>query len=368
MDSQVEAYLSLDDPPKSDHLWRYTSWQRAHPTGDSGSIPSDVSIPNLKLRDINGEDVEGVTLDFGQELPIPFDGSPTSDAFMKAITHGKAILMTIPDNWNSDVPLVLEITTGKGIEAAHIHIKTGRHSEVTILTRIEGDCAWLGLLRTAETGVGSTLHDVLVNKIRHGSLLRVDSFKAGRDSTITAGTVSAGSKQTKADIRYMLDSTGANLKVLGSLLAAERMHLDHHIEIRHVAPNTYSRLNWHTACSGRSTSVGTGMLKIDKGAKLADAGQLFHNLLLSEKAKANSIPELEVEENDVVGCGHGTANGPVDESQRFYLMARGLSEKESEDALVAAFLNSTLSQMGSELVHAWLIKTVEDALDGLKQS
>ena len=107
------------------------------------------------------------------------------------------------------------------------------------------------------------------------------------------------------------------------------------------------------------------MLRIEKGARQADAGQLFHNLLLSEKAKANSIPELEVEENDVVGCGHGTANGPVDEDQRFYLMARGLSEQEAEDALVAAFLNSTLSQMGNEDVHAWLIDAVEDALIGL---
>ena len=78
-----------------------------------------------------------------------------------------------------------------------------------------------------------------------------------------------------------------------------------------------------------------------------------------------SIPELEVEENDVVGCGHGTANGPVDESQRFYLMARGLSKEESEDALIAAFLNSTLTGMGTENVHSWLITAVEDALKNL---
>ena len=143
------------------------------------------------------------------------------------------------------------------------------------------------------------------------------------------------------------------------------MHLDHHIEISHTAPHTYSRLEWHTACGGASTSVGTGMLRIEKGAKKADAGQIFHNLLLSKKASANSIPELEVEENDVVGCGHGTANGPVDESQRFYLMARGFSKQESEDALIAAFLNSTLTEMGGEGVHSWLISAVEDALVNL---
>jgi Fe-S cluster assembly protein SufD len=282
-----------------------------------------------------------------------------------AITKDNSLVLSIPRKWTSEKPLLIDIETEGGVEALHIHILAGDLSEATILTRISGPCEWLGLLRTAETGTGSIVTDIVVNKTQGGSLIRVDAVRAGRDSTITSGTVSAGSERTKADIRYLLDSPGSSLNVLGSLLSAEKMHLDHHIEISHTAPHTYSRLEWHTACGGGSTSVGTGMLRIEKGAKKADAGQLFHNLLLSKKARANSIPELEVEENDVVGCGHGTANGPVDESQRFYLMARGFSKQESEDALIAAFLNSTLTEMGGEGVHSWLISAVEDALVNL---
>ena len=97
------------------------------------------------------------------------------------------------------------------------------------------------------------------------------------------------------------------------------------------------------------------MLRIEAGAKGADAGQLFHNLLLSKDAEADSIPELEVSENDVVGCGHGTANGPVDDDQMFYLKTRGFSEGEARDVLVAAFLNATLTDMGGDSVHEHLL-------------
>ena len=365
MSVSEELYLSLDEPPTSDHLWRYTPWKKIHPTGDFKEIPRDVKSPRVNLSYVDGEPVEGVTLEAGGEAEIPFEGSPTTDSFLMAITKGNSLILSVPGKWSSEKPLLIDIETEGGIEALHLHILAGDLSEATILTRISGPCEWLGLLRTAETGKGSIVTDVVVSKIQGGSLVRVDALRAGRDSTITSGTVSAGSQRTKADIRYLLDSPGSSLNVLGSLLSAEKMHLDHHIEISHTAPHTYSRLEWHTACGGASTSVGTGMLRIEKGAKQADAGQLFHNLLLSKKASANSIPELEVEESDVVGCGHGTANGPVDESQRFYLMARGFSEQESEDALIAAFLNSTLTEMGGENVHSWLISAVEDALVNL---
>jgi|TARA_B100001094_G_C18179006_1_gene799701 Fe-S cluster assembly protein SufD len=360
-----ELYLSLDEPPTSDHLWRYTPWGKIHPTGDFRDIPEDVGLPKINLSYVDGGAVEGVTLEANKEVKVPFEGSPTTDSFLMAITKDNSLVLSIPRKWTSEKPLLIDIETEGGVEALHIHILAGDLSEATILTRISGPCEWLGLLRTAETGTGSIVTDIVVNKTQGGSLIRVDAVRAGRDSTITSGTVSAGSERTKADIRYLLDSPGSSLNVLGSLLSAEKMHLDHHIEISHTAPHTYSRLEWHTACGGGSTSVGTGMLRIEKGAKKADAGQLFHNLLLSKKARANSIPELEVEENDVVGCGHGTANGPVDESQRFYLMARGFSKQESEDALIAAFLNSTLTEMGGEGVHSWLISAVEDALVNL---
>ena len=70
-------------------------------------------------------------------------------------------------------------------------------------------------------------------------------------------------------------------------------------------------------------------------------------------------------ENDVVGCGHGTANGPIDDEQMFYLKTRGFDEKEAKRALIAAFLNSTLSEMGGESLHEWLVGELTTQLEAL---
>ena len=150
--------------------------------------------------------------------------------------------------------------------------------------------------------------------------------------------------------------------MLGSILAAESMHLDHHVEIHHEAPETFSRLAWHSACDGDSRTVGTGMLRVADGSTGADASQVFHNLLLSADAEADSIPELEVLEHEVVGCGHGTANGPIDEDQVFYLESRGFDPSEARSALIAAFLNTTLSEMGSDSLHDWLVGLLNSEL------
>ena len=68
-------------------------------------------------------------------------------------------------------------------------------------------------------------------------------------------------------------------------------------------------------------------------------------------------------EHDVVGCGHGTANGPIDDNQKFYLETRGYSPSDAKAALIAAFLNTTLSQMGSEKTHEWLIDLLSEELE-----
>jgi Fe-S cluster assembly protein SufD len=229
---------------------------------------------------------------------------------------------------------------------------------------LEGDAEWFGFLREGAFGQGSIVNDVVV-QVTGNRLLRCDAISSKRDAQIRAGTVNAASSQVKLDVRHWLPEPGASLQVNGSILASRKDHLDSHVEILHSGKQTFSRLEWHTAASGESVTTGTGMLRIDAGAKGGDAGQLFQNLLLSDKAKANSIPELEVMESEVVGCGHGTANGPLDEYQMFYLNARGFDEEQARAALIAAFLNAPLSNMGSESLHGWLINRIESHLSGL---
>ena len=365
MDSSSE-YLSLEEPRRAVHLWRYTPWKKVHPTGDISDIPDEVGSPRLSLTCIDGDVPEGVRLIHGAG---PLEGLPESDAttssFIRAITEESSWTVEVDRGFSPGKTVILEIEGESPISAAHVCLKIGRHANLELVTHVKGECEWVGLLRTGSTGEGSNTSDVVVNVLNGGTLLRVDAIHIERDSQVKAGTISSGSETTKSDLRYRMGEPGGNLNVLGSILSSEDMSLDHHIEIHHDAPETFSRLDWHSACGGKSKTVGTGMLRVAKGSRGADAAQLFQNLLISETAQADSIPELEVSENEVVGCGHGTASGPVDEDQLFYLGTRGLSTEQAKSMLIAAFLNSPLSEMGSPEMHDWLVEMLTDDLDAL---
>ena len=352
-------YSDLEVPDRADHLWRYTPWHRIHPGGEISDVP-EAQGAVMDLHSLDGStEPAGVTL----EVATPEDlerlsvngKDDISTQFIEALADGNAVVLRVERKAKPSQPVLLNIECQGEVAALHLLLDIGELAELQLITRITGDAEWAGILRQGIFGNACIVNDVVINHIGEGRLLRTDGIHLGRDAHVKCGAVGSGASRCKADLRYTMDQVGASLKVNGSILSLDGMHNDYHVEILHLAPQTSSRLDWHSACSGKSRTIGTGMLRIEAGAKRADAGQLFHNLLLSKDAEADSIPELEVSENDVVGCGHGTANGPVDDDQMFYLKTRGFSEGEARDVLVAAFLNATLTDMGSESVHEHLL-------------
>jgi Fe-S cluster assembly protein SufD len=361
------AYADLEVPDRADHLWRYTPWHRIHPGKDLALVPKAegavISLSSLdgstepagvSLVAATAEDLERLALNGKEDV---------STQFIHELSD--AVVLKVERKARPQQPVLLDIECNGDVSALHLLVDIGELAEIELITRISGDAAWAGVLRQGIFGQASNVNDIVVNQMGEGRLLRTDGIHLARDAQVKVGAISSGASRCKADLRYTLDSIGASLKVNGSILTADSQHNDHHVEILHLAPMTYSRLNWHSACAGKSRTIGTGMLRIENGAKGADAAQLFHNLLLSERAEADSIPELEVSENDVVGCGHGTANGPVDEEQMFYLKTRGFNEVEGRSVLISAFLNATLSAMGSPDVHEHLLTVLAEDLDSI---
>ena len=362
------AYSELEIPSRAEHLWRYTPWHRIHPSGKVTEIP-EAQGTIIDLQSLDGStEPDGVTL----EVATPEDlerlcingKDDVSTQFIQALSAGNAVVLRVSRNAAPSQPVLLNIECEGEISALHLLLDIGEMAELELITRITGDAKWAGVLRQGIFGEGCNVNDIVINQMGGGRLLRTDGIHLGRDAQVRAGAIGSGATRCKADLRYTMDQIGASLKVNGSILSLDGMHNDHHVEILHIAPHTQSRLDWHSACAGKSRTIGTGMLRVEAGAKGADAGQLFHNLLLSKEAEADSIPELEVSENEVVGCGHGTANGPVDDEQMFYLKTRGFSEGEARDMLVAAFLNATLTDMGSEVVHEHLLEILTRDLAG----
>ncbi len=369
MDSAA-VYLALPEPDRAQHLWRYTPWHRIHPTGKHADLPESTGPPTLTLSLLDGEATpEGVTLtsatpeDLAELCGTPHDD--VASTLIRALSEGQAVVLRVDRGTILDQPLLLDVNAEGEVCSLHLLLDIGVMAELEIVTSVTGDADWFGILREGRIGAGAHLNDVVVNRLGAGQMLRVDGISLDRDSQVQAGTVGAGAKRAKADLRYELAGPGASIWVNGSMTSMGKQHNDHHIEILHEARETFSRLAWHSACGGRSRTVGTGMLRIVHGAKGSDAAQLFHNLLLSKDAEADSIPELEVLENEVVGCGHGTASGPIDEDQIFYLQSRGFSIAGARAVIITAFLNATLSAMGSETLHRWLNDLLSSGLTDL---
>jgi Fe-S cluster assembly protein SufD len=123
---------------------------------------------------------------------------------------------------------------------------------------------------------------------------------------------------------------------------ADQMH-DFRTLQDHVAPNTSSDLLFKGAVAGRSRAVYTGLIHIGKQARGVNAFQTNRNVKLSEHAWAESVPNLEIENNDV-RCSHASAVGPVDEEQRFYLESRGVPPEIADQLIVLGFLDEVLQR------------------------
>ena len=120
--------------------------------------------------------------------------------------------------------------------------------------------------------------------------------------------------------------------------------MDHHTEHLHEAGKTHSNLDFKVALTGAARSAYTGMIRIARHAGGSEAYQENRNLLLSEDARAESIPELEILTDDV-RCSHGATVAPLDDEQLFYLKSRGLPHSQAMRLIVYGFLDQTLQRL-----------------------
>jgi Fe-S cluster assembly protein SufD len=208
---------------------------------------------------------------------------------------------------------------------------------------LTGEADWSGLYVSGEVADNCKLAYGFVNELSNDcKLLHCEDWSVARNSTMEIAALSVGGFRCKSDVRTTLTGEGATLKQAVTVHGLGARHIDNHIEINHKVANCNSKLVINSACAGSSRSIATGLLKVAEGANGTDAGQVFRNLLLSDKARADSIPELEVLA-DEVKAAHGAASAPVNPEQVHYLMSRGLSPQQAEALIVEGFLIDAFS-------------------------
>ncbi len=182
-----------------------------------------------------------------------------------------------------------------------------------------------------------------------------------RDASLTWLTGTLGSGTTKAFLDCKLQGADAHANLLGFCFGDAKQHFDQHTFQHHIAGHATSDLLYKSALKDKAYSAFRGLIRVNANAQRSDAYQANRNLLLSQHAHADSIPELEIEANDV-RCTHGATVGPIDLEQVFYLNARGIPQREAERLIVEGFFDPLMQKIPLDAVRAELIGVIQQKI------
>jgi Fe-S cluster assembly protein SufD len=210
--------------------------------------------------------------------------------------------------------------------------------------------AWTNAVTAIHVGPGA--------HVRHYKL-QVEDIAATHTSTTVATltkdarydhfVLASGGALARQELRVELAGHGAKAAVSGITLARGRQHIEHRTDVLHTASEASSVQLFKTTATGRAHGVFQGKIEVAPGAQKTDARQNSRNLLLSDRAVADSKPELIINADDVM-CSHGSATGDLDPNEVFYLRSRGLDDAEARALLVEAFAADLLDGIADEVV------------------
>jgi Fe-S cluster assembly protein SufD len=219
----------------------------------------------------------------------------------------------------------------------------------------------------AELDVGDDAHLSYVNlQLLDGSWWHIglQASRIGRDGTLRSFTVGLGGKYARVRTDSDLLGQGGRTALLAAYLGRAHQVFDFRTLQDHHAPRTESQLLFQGAVADQARSVYSGLIRIRRGARGSSALQTNNNLVLSEGAHADSVPNLDIEENDV-RCSHASTVGPVDEEQLYYLESRGIEPAVAERLIVLGFFADLAGRAPVEGVGRWMEAEVEGRLGGL---
>jgi len=230
----------------------------------------------------------------------------------------------------------------------HTLLVVGEDAEVTFIDRYASPDLGRALSSAVveiHVGPASRVRYVSIQEWGEGvTHLGVQRAHLSRDTDFRSVAVGFGASLARVETETILAESGAFSEMLGVFFADGSQHFDHRTEQDHVAPNGTSDLLYKGALRDESRAVYSGWVHVRPGAQKTNAMQTSRNIVLSEHAKADAIPNLEIEANDV-RCGHAASVGPVEEETLFYLQSRGIPRGEAERLIVFGFFQEVLDRI-----------------------
>ena len=362
--SPAERFTSRDPddfpiPNRSQEDWRFTPLARIReffePFEPDGVIEGDETVP----AGAHVEVVDPSTLDaFGAAL-VPADR--VSALAMARAPRG--LHVTVDAGAELDEPIVLRRKGISGRSYTHHVVEVGANARA-VLVIDHG-----GLIEVAANiefviGDGAELAVIAVNAADEGSV-QLSSYAAliGRDATYRHVNVTLSGSVVRIVPTVRFAGPGGRAQLLGVSFAGDGQHFESRLFVDHSQPNCSSDVLYKNALLGESArTVWIGDVRIRPSATGTNTYEMNRNLLLSDGARADSVPNLEIETGNIAGAGHASATGRFDDLQLFYLQSRGIPEAEARRLVVRGFFADVVGRMGVPDLQRQIMTAIEARL------
>ena len=342
--SPPDALTAVTLPTTDEEIWRYSR---------IGELDLGAYRPVDCAPVVSGDTGAALVtvLTAASQVPDLFADEPTPDVFAELNRDGAVtVRVTVPAGATVSEPIVVthRIPAEHALVRPRLVIEAGADAQVTVVERFEsaadGAALVLPVLQVA-AGPAARVSYLGVNDLSERAWsIAHQQARGDRDSTVLLATVALGGDYARVRTDARVTGPGASTRQVALYFAGgEQMH-DFRTIQDHAAPHTTSDLLFKGAVQGTARSVYTGLIRIRENAKGTVAYQTNRNLTLSDGAWAESVPNLDIQTNDVK-CSHASTVGPIDPDQRFYLESRGVRPDVAERLVVLGFFDEVLEQL-----------------------
>ncbi|MFJ8196227.1 Fe-S cluster assembly protein SufD [Streptomyces sp. NPDC096152] len=348
-------------PHGREEEWRFTPLERLRGLHDGTAAATGEGV-KVEVQAPEGVTVESVGRD---DARLGRAGTPVDRVAAQAYSaFEKASVVTVPKETVLTEPIRIAVHGQGGTAFGHQIIELGAFAEAVVVIDHTGD-AVLAANVDYLLGDGAKLtvvsvqdwDDKAVHVAQHNALV-------GRDASFKSVVVTFGGDVVRLHPRVTYAGSGGEAELFGLYFTDQGQHQEHRLLVDHNTPHCKSNVVYKGALQGDSAhAVWIGDVLIEAKAEGTDTYEMNRNLVLTDGARVDSVPNLEIETGEIVGAGHASATGRFDDEQLFYLMARGIPEHEARRLVVRGFFAELVQQIGLEDIEERLLAKIEEELE-----
>ncbi|MFI2631325.1 Fe-S cluster assembly protein SufD [Streptomyces collinus] len=348
-------------PHGREEEWRFTPLERLRGLHDGTAVANGNGV-KVDVQAPEGVTVEAVGRD---DARLGKAGTPVDRVAAQAYSaFEKAGVVSVPKETVLTEPIRISVHGEGGTAFGHQVIELGAFAEAVVVIDHTGDAVLAANVEYL-LGDGAKLtvvsvqdwDDKAVHVAQHNALV-------GRDASFKSVVVTFGGDVVRLHPRVQYAGPGGEAELFGLYFTDQGQHQEHRLLVDHNVPHCKSNVVYKGALQGEDAhAVWIGDVLIEAKAEGTDTYEMNRNLVLTDGARVDSVPNLEIETGEIVGAGHASATGRFDDEQLFYLMARGISEQEARRLVVRGFFAELVQQIGLPDIEERLIAKIEEELE-----